>query len=93
MTMTATKINPDSAVLQQLDGHWQKMAMLLLWKLAGREKVKITVEEMARWQAEFSPGIPVLLTHGHSDSIEFQVIDEAAAMRIADHEKTMKGTA
>ena len=26
-----TKLNPESMVLQQLDGHWQKMALFLLW--------------------------------------------------------------
>lgn len=91
--MISTKINPDSVILQQLDGQWQKMAILLLWKLAGREKVKLTYQEIASCNAEFAPGIPVLLTHGHSDSIEFQVIDEAAARVIANFDKTMKGSA
>lgn len=91
--MSPTNLTPDSAVMQQLDGQWQKLATFLLWKLAGRTKVKLTHEEMELCAAEFAPGIPVLFTHGHSDSIEFQVIDEASAARIVAHDQTMRGTA
>lgn len=89
--MTVKKMN-DAPVLDQVDGQWQKLAMLL-WKLAGREKVKLTHAEIAAFGKEFEPGIPVLFTHGHSDSIEFQVIDEEAARRIAQHDATMRGSA
>ncbi|MFY9327816.1 MAG: hypothetical protein WAO76_07335 [Georgfuchsia sp.] len=88
--MTVTKLN-DAEILQQLDGQWQKMAMLLLWKLAGRKMVTLTHMEIKAFNDEFSPGIPVMFTHGHSDSIDFQVIDEAAARVIAGHNATMQG--
>ena len=91
--MTVNKLNPDSVILQQLDGQWQKIAMLLLLKLAGREKVRITHAEMESLTKQFAPGIPVLMTHGHFDSIDFQVIDEAAARRLADYDAQMRGTA
>lgn len=93
MHSQSVNMTPDSAVLQQLDGQWQKIATMLIWKLAGKEKVRLTHQEMANFANEFLPGIPVLFTHGHSDSIEFQVIDEVAARRIAAHEATLRGSA
>lgn len=91
--MTHKTINPDSVVLSQLQGHWQKMAMLILWKLNGRQPVKITAEDMMRFNAEFAPGIPCLYTHGHSDSIDFQIVDEERARALAVHDATMRGRA
>lgn len=87
------KINPDSTILQQLDEHWQKMAMLILWKLAKRTQIKITVEDMKACAKEFGEVGAIIYTHGHSDSIEFQLVDEAQALALAAHDKTMKGTA
>ena len=86
-------LSPDSAVHAQLEGQWQKVAMLLLWKLAGREPVRITGEEMARFREEFAPGIPVLFTHGTGVALEFRLVDEASAQRILEHERSMRGTA
>lgn len=91
--MNVRKINPDSTILQQLEGHWQKIAMLILFKCKGRDRIKITHDEIARCMTEFAPGAPVLLSHGHSDSIEFQVIDEESAHRLAAHDATLRGTA
>lgn len=91
--MSVTNLTPDSAVLQQVAEHWQKMAMLILWKTAGQQKVSITMADIQRFSAEFAPGVPVLYTHGHVDSFDFQVVDEAAAHRLAAHSKTMAGTA
>ena len=86
-------INPDSVILQQVDGHWQKLAALIVWKCIGRGTVTITVEDMQRLDDEFAPGVPVLLTHGHADSIEFRIVDEAAAKRLAEHDRTLRGRA
>jgi hypothetical protein len=91
--MTAINMTPDSSVLQQLDGQWQKIAMMLVWKLRGREMVRLTHADMEAFAREFAPGLPVLYTHGHSDSIDFTVIDEAAAIKLAAHEKTQQGHA
>lgn len=91
--MSVNVLNPDSAILQQVDGHWQKMAMLILWKLNGKEKVRITLEDMQRFQSSCAPGDPVLFTHGHTDSIEFQIVDQASAARLAEHDASMRGTA
>lgn len=86
-------INPESAVLQQLEGHWRQVAALVLWKCVGRAAVVITAADMQRLEAEFSPGMPVLLTHGHADSLEFRIVDEATAQRLAEYDRNLKGTA
>lgn len=86
-------INPDSTVLQQTEGHWQKLATLILWKCVRRESVTITAEDIQRFEAEFAPGIPVLLTYGHQDSLEFRIVDEESAKRLAEHDHNLKGRA
>jgi len=86
--MDQNKVNQDSVILQQLDGQWQKMAMLLLWKLAGRKVVRITGEDMARCAKEFAPGAPVVFTHGMSDAIEFSIVDEERAKAFAEYDAT-----
>lgn len=91
--MNPNTINPDSVVLQQLDAHWQKIAALIVWKLRGREPVKITAADIERFNAEFAPGQACLFTHGMSDAFEFSIVDEAAAKRIAAHDATMRGAA
>lgn len=88
-----TIINPDSVILQQVDGHWQKLAALIVWKCVGRGTVTITAEDIQGCAAAFAPGPPTLLTHGHADSIEFRLVDEAAAKRLAEHDRTLRGRA
>lgn len=91
--MSVKVINPDSLILQQLDGHWKKIAMLILYQCKGRERIKITNAEIARLSDEFAPGVPCLLSEGHSDSIVFQVVDEDSAHRLAAHDATLRGSA
>lgn len=87
-------LNPDSVMLQQVDGQWQKLAALIIWKLVGRDKpVTITAKDIEAMQASFSPGMGVILTHGHFDSIEFSLIDETAARRVGSHDAAMRGRA
>ncbi len=85
------KINPDSTVLEQVDGHWQKLAMLILWKTSGRKAVKITAADMALCASEFAPGCPVIFTHGMSDALEFSIVTEDRARELAAHDATMRG--
>lgn len=91
--MSVEVVNPNSAILQQLEGQWQKMAMLILWKLAGKTKIRITDKDIAQFSRSFSPHGPALYTHGHVDSIEFQIVDKASADRLAAHDATMRGKA
>lgn len=87
------ELNPDAVIVGQLREHWQKMAALLVWKLKGRERVRLTIEDMQRFLAEAQRGEAVLLTHGHPDSIEFAIVTEAEARQIAEHDRTTRGTA
>lgn len=92
--MNPKVLNPDSVILQQLDGHWQKIATMLLYKLVGRDKtVKLTNEDISAFSAAFAPGTPCLYTHGHVDSIDFTVIDQDAGRHIAAHDAAMAGRA
>ena len=84
------KLN-DAPVLDQVDGQWQQLAMLILWKTSGRNVVKITAKEIEEFRKQFEPGIPVIFTHGHSDSIEFSIVDEKQAQKIAQHQATLRG--
>lgn len=86
-------INPDSTILQQVDGHWQKLAALIVWKCVRRGTVTITLEDMQRLEAEFAPGKSNLLLHGHADYLEFRLVDDESAKRLAEHDRNLKGTA
>ena len=86
--MDQSKINQDSVILQQLDGQWQKMCMLILWKTSGRQVVRVTAEDMAKCAKEFAPGSPVIFTHGMSDAIEFSIVDEKRAAALAEYDAT-----
>ncbi len=87
------KINPESAMLQQVDGHWQKLAAMLLWKLAGTDVVRITAADIEALHAEYSPGMPVIFTHGTADALEFSIVDEATAQRLVAHDAGRVGNA
>jgi hypothetical protein len=91
--MTATVLNPDSTILQQVDGEWQKLAMLILWKLTEGKPVRITADDMAACRKKFEPGIPVILTHGMHDAIEFSIVTLEDAERIGRHDATLRGKA
>lgn len=86
------EVNPESVVLRQLDGYWQKIAALLVWKLAS-EGVVIKATEMAEFHDLSAAGDAILLTHGHKDSIEFKIVDAEAAKRIAEHDAGQSGSA
>lgn len=87
------KLN-DAPILDQLDGQWQKFAAVILWKLHGNQQVRITAEDIDAFGKQFGAGgFPVIFTHGHKDSIEFQIVSEEAAKRIAAHDAERRGTA
>lgn len=86
-------LNPDSVVLGQLDGQWQKLAMMILWKFNKGEPVTITAHDMESMINAHAPGLPVLMTMGAIDGITFQVIDEKRASVLAKHDAQQRGTA
>ena len=86
--MTTKILNPDSTIMQQSEGHWQKYLMLVISKLAPAG-VTITVRDMEKLAGEER----ILLTHGHIDSIEFKLVTRAEAERLIAYDKTQRGTA
>lgn len=80
-------INPDSEMLQQVDGQWQKLAALILWKLAGTQKVEITAADIEAMHQNFAPGMVCVFTHGKADSVAFSLVSEAEAMRLAEFDR------
>ncbi len=81
-------MNPDSAMMMQSEGNWQKYFALVLFKLAPNG-VNITVDDMKAFGEQPNT---VVLTHGHSDSIDFKLIDWKTAKILSDHEATQRGT-
>jgi hypothetical protein len=77
------KINPEAEILQQLDGHWQQLLMVVLINIAP-DGVTITDEDVMKAANAFpTSGGPVIMTHGHKDSIELKVISGAEARHLA----------
>lgn len=86
--MTVKILNRDAAVFDQVDGQWMKLLAIVVWKLAPKG-VEITTADF-----ESFPPNGTLLTHGHRESIEFKIVTEDEARRIAAHDAaTNRGTA
>lgn len=77
---------PDVA-LSTLDGRWQKIAVVLLWKL---RKGGITLVESDRAQV---PHDRTILAHGHAQGIEFRWMPKSEATRLTawdrEHEQRL----
>ena len=89
--MTAVEMN-DAAVLDQLREHWQKVAALLVWKLAKREPVRITSSDLDAFDRESNGVGAVLLTIGHHDAFTFRIVTDAEAAAYAAHEQGLRGS-
>lgn len=90
--MSVEKLN-DAAILEQLDGYWEKMTAFLLHKLAKRgEQVVITLDDMKALERDWPDGA-VIFCHGRSDSIGLQLVSREDAERLATHDRTMRGNA
>lgn len=87
------EINPDSMILRQLDGQWQKIAALLLWKFLKRgEAVTFTAAEMEQAFADYAPAGPVVMMNGSGDSISLSLITYDRAKEIAAYERERNKT-
>lgn len=75
----------ERATSSQLQGRWQKIAAVLLWKLA-KDGVVLT-----RWDRDQVPGDKVLLAHGHAQDIEYRFCPRAEAQAIAKWERDNEG--
>lgn len=86
--MTVKILNRDAAVFDQVDGQWMKLLALVVWKLAPNG-VALTAADIASFPADRA-----LVTHGHRESIEFKIVTEEEARRLAAHDAaTNRGTA
>ena len=84
----AFKLNPDSPILQQLEGQWDKITAILLHKLKGTEEVVITLDDMMNYPRE-----RYMLVYGHIDAIQLKLVTLEEAKVIIEHDAKMKGKA
>lgn len=75
----------EKAGLLQLQGRWQKLACVLLWKLAKDGCV------LMRYDRDAVPADKVLLAHGHKEDIEYRFVLRTEAARIQKFERDNEG--
>ena len=85
-------INPESMLLQQMEGQWQKLLLLVVWKLAP-EGVKISGKDIENMINQFAPDGPALASMGSQDGISFKVVSLKEGKRLAEYDATQKGKA
>jgi hypothetical protein len=78
-------VPPQPGPFEELQGRWQKIAVVLLWKLA---KDGVT---LGQWDRDTVPADKTLLAHGHEQDIEYRFVQRAEAIRIAKWEKDNEG--
>lgn len=75
----------ERSTVSELQGRWQKIACVLLWKLA-RDGITLTPADLAA-----VPSHLILLAHGHADDIEYRFVPRDEAKRIQDWERENEG--
>jgi hypothetical protein len=73
------------AGVTELSGRWQKIAVVLLWKLA-KDGLTLT-----QWDRDQVPHDKTLLAHGHAQDIEYRFVPRTEAARIAKWERDNEG--
>lgn len=76
-----TALNPNHRTLQSLDGQWQKLTALLLFKLTGGEAVEIGMEDIRAFPSE-----RVLVCDGRADRILLRLVSEAEGQKLVQRE-------
>lgn len=87
--MENTELNPDSIMLRQSDGMWQRYLALVLHKLAPEGIIIVESDILALMETERN----VVLVHGHCDSFTFKMVTAEEANRLAAHDQSMGGSA
>jgi len=72
------------AGVSTLEGRWQKIAMVLLWKLA-KDGVILT-----QWDRDQVPHDKTLLAHGHAQDIEYRFVPRIEAQRMRSGKRRTK---
>lgn len=83
--------NPGATLNAQLNGHWQQLMAVLVWKLA-KDGVTLTAAEIGEYSDLAHRGEAVLMTYGHSDSIDLKIVTAEAAREIATYDQSQVGT-
>lgn len=73
------------ASVSKLDGRWQKIACVVIWKLA-RDGIVLTLQDRSRLPADKQ-----LLMHGHAQDLELRFLPHAQAAAIAKWERDNEG--
>lgn len=90
--MAENELN-SAPILDQLRGHWQKVAALLLWKLAKREAVRISVTDIEEFARTEEGDGAVLITMGHFDGFTLRIATKAEGETVIAHQQTLRGSA
>lgn len=73
-----------------IENYWQKIAMLLLFKFAKRQKVDLTLEEIQNFSKAFASD-PVLLCQENDLKFTFQLIEETLSQEILAYNRDLRG--
>lgn len=85
--------DPRPFIFQQLDGQWQKLAAVMLWKFAKETPLILSTRDFEEFRAWMAVGDKQFLTWGHVDSIELRLIPRADAERLVAHVEAQGGGA
>lgn len=91
--MTSNVLNPESTMMQQAEGQWQKFAALMVAKYladTGKRSLHVTMEDIEQFGERPDN---VLCTHGHTDSIEFKLVTPTEASHLVAYDAGMRGSA
>lgn len=81
----------DAPIVDQLQEHWNKVAAILVWKLAP-EGVEITDEDIQEFSRQSKAGETILAEIGRPNGFGFRIIDRAEAERLAAHQASQRGS-
>lgn len=92
MSMKPHALNPDSTIIQQVEGQLDKLFAAVVHKAGGGKPIKITADDLRELSEKFD-NFPVLFTHGMSDGIELSVVSAEQAKVIAAHDASLRAKA
>jgi hypothetical protein len=76
---------PPKASVSELQGRWQKLACVLMWKFA-KDGITLRPKDL-----DLVPADKTLLAHGHAQDIEYRFTTHAEARRIVAWEAEQEG--
>lgn len=76
-------------VIDQLEGQWEKIVALLMWKLNKGALTSLTAKDIEAYHASEL----VLFAHGHADGFSFRLVTHEEAQHLAENETSNRGRA